>query len=88
MTDGNMLLKDEELDKLEALRMSRSFTEFARLKFAHLDRDQFNTSSISAGKNSEFSSKRILKTPDHAFLIGGRRGMRSNPSLHSLSDGL
>ena len=46
MTDGNTLLKDEELENLTLLRMNKQFMKFMRQHYSHLTRQQFNRTVV------------------------------------------
>ena len=49
MTEGNTLLKDDELEKLTVLRMNKKFMKFMRTHYNQLTKQQFNRTVVSAG---------------------------------------
>ena len=46
LTEGNTMLKDEEMEKLTLLRMNKKFMKFMRQHYSHLIRQQFNRTVV------------------------------------------
>ena len=46
LTEGNTVLKKEEMEKLVLLRMNKEFMKFMRTHYSHLTKQQFNRTVV------------------------------------------